>query len=206
MTPADLDAVTIDAYGTLVELDRPVRRLRAALAARGAERDEDAVGRALGAEIAYYRAHKLEGADAASLARLRRRCAGVFVEALGCPELEFADDFLAALVFAPLPGVVPALERLRAHGLALAVVSNWDVGLHEHLRAIGLAAYFDAVVSSAEAGAEKPDAAPFRLALELLGVEPGRVLHVGDDDADRHGAAAAGMLFARAPLAGAVAA
>jgi putative hydrolase of the HAD superfamily len=32
-------------------------------------------------------------------------------------------------------------------------------------------------------------------------VEPARALHVGDEDADRLGAAAAGLAFAEAPLA-----
>jgi FMN phosphatase YigB (HAD superfamily) len=41
----------------------------------------------------------------------------------------------------------------------------------------------------------------FRLALERLGVSAGRALHVGDGDADRDGAAAAGLAFEPAPLA-----
>jgi putative hydrolase of the HAD superfamily len=201
VTPAGLDAVTIDAYGTLVELDRPVERLREALAARGIERASDQVAAAFHAEVAYYTEHKTEGADAASLADLRARCARVFVDVLGLPELDFAADFLAAVVFRPLSGVPAALERLRAHGLALAVVSNWDIGLHEHLAALELAPFFAAVVTSAEAGAEKPDPALFRTALARLGVAPGRALHVGDAGADEQGAAAAGMRFAPAPLA-----
>ena len=40
------------------------------------------------AEMAYYREHHMEGRDAASLAELRRRCAGVLREQL--PEL--SDD------------------------------------------------------------------------------------------------------------------
>ena len=46
----------------------------------------------------------------------------------------------------------------------------------------------------AEAGASKPDPAPFRLALERLGVEAGRALHVGDTPAtDGDGASGAGL-------------
>ncbi|HZO62613.1 MAG TPA: HAD-IA family hydrolase, partial [Gaiellaceae bacterium] len=60
---------------------------------------------------------------------------------------------------------------------------------------------FSAVVTSAEAGAAKPDPAPFRLALDRLGVEPGRAVHVGDEPEDEQGSGAAGMRFAHAPLA-----
>jgi putative hydrolase of the HAD superfamily len=204
VTPAELDAVTIDGYGTLVALDRPVERLRTALAGRGIDRSDEAVRDAFAAEVRYYRDHKVEGRDAESLAVLRRRCAAVFADAAGARGLDFTDDFMASLVFEPLPGVREALERLRAHGLALAVVSNWDVGLHDHLEQLGLRPYFATVVTSAEAGVEKPDPAVFRLALERLGVDPARALHVGDDGADEAGAAAAGMRFAPAPLAEAV--
>ncbi len=195
-----LDAVTIDAYGTLVELVDPVPALQAALAARGVDRDAGQVEAAFRAEVAYYRPRSLEGRDAESLAALRRDCAGVFLREAGA-ELdagEFAAPFVEALVFRPVPGAVAAVERLAAQGLALAVVSNWDVGLHEKLGP--LASRFQCVVTSAEAGAPKPDPAVFLAALEQLGVEPGRALHVGDERSDEGGARAAGMRFRWAPL------
>jgi putative hydrolase of the HAD superfamily len=201
VNPAELDAVTLDAYGTLVELDRPVERLRDALAAHGVQRPGDEVAAAFRREVAYYAEHKTEGGDAASLADLRERCARVFTQALRLDGLDFTDPFVAALVFRPLPGVPGALERLRARGLALAVVSNWDVGLHEHLRTLELGRYFATVVTSAEVGAAKPDPAVFRVALDRLGISPSRTLHVGDDGADEAGASAAGIRFAPTPLA-----
>ena len=104
---------------------------------------------------------------------------------------------MSAIVFEPEPGALETVRRLRALGLALCVVSNWDCGLPEHLERLGIDL---AVVTSAEAGAEKPDPRIFRLALERLGVEPGRALHVGDSPEDEEGARAAGMRFAPAPL------
>jgi HAD superfamily hydrolase (TIGR01509 family) len=192
---SELDAVTIDAYGTLVTLVDPVPPLRAALAARGVERSAAEVEEAFRAEVDFYtpRSHEQP------LTELRRRCVAVFLEAARADldVEEFTPAFLDALVFEPLPGAVAALARLRAHGLALAVVSNWDETLPERMGAFDV----DAVVSSAEAGAPKPDPAVFRLALERLGVGPERALHVGDSPADEQGARAAGMRFAPAPLA-----
>jgi putative hydrolase of the HAD superfamily len=112
---------------------------------------------------------------------------------------------MASIRFDAIPGALETLATLRGRGIALAVVSNWDVGLSEHLDRVGAGELFSAVVTSAEAGAAKPDPAPFLLALDRLGVQPTRALHVGDEPEDEHGAAAAGMRFAQAPLDGAFA-
>ena len=199
-----LDAVTIDAYGTLVTLPDPVPLLAAALREHGAERTLEQVEQAFRAEVAYYVPRSHEGRDEATLALLRRDCARIFLEGAGAGEVDaeaFRHAFVAALRFIPVPGAVEACEALVARGYALAVVSNWDIGLHDHVRKLGLDL---PVVTSAEAGAPKPDPAIFRLALERLGVPPERALHVGDSDADEEGARAAGLRFRPAPLAAAV--
>jgi putative hydrolase of the HAD superfamily len=199
---AELDAVTVDGFGTLVQLLDPVPGLAASLAEREVDRDPETVRAAFRAEVAYYRPEALRGRDTESLAQLRRDCTRVFLEAAGAdlePE-SFVDDFMAAIRFEAVPGAIETLEGLRRRGLALAVVSNWDIGLSEHLGRIGADRLFATVVTSAEASAAKPDPAAFRLALERLAVQPARALHVGDEDEDRQGAAAAGMRFAPAPL------
>jgi putative hydrolase of the HAD superfamily len=92
-----------------------------------------------------------------------------------------------------------ALRALRAAGMRLVVVSNWDVSLHEALAATGLAPLVDAAVSSAEAHAAKPDPAIFARALALAGtpgepVAPADALHAGDSpEHDVAGARAAGI-------------
>jgi putative hydrolase of the HAD superfamily len=85
--------------------------------------------------------------------------------------------------------------------LPLAVVANWDIGLHEHLARLGMTERFVAILTSAEAGAEKPDPRIFGLALERLGVRPEEAVHVGNEDVDRLGASAAGLAFEPVPLA-----
>ena len=198
---AELDAVTLDAHGTLVELVDPVPDLDRGLRERGIERSGRETARAFATEVEYYREHAHEGRDAETLAQLRLRCTAVFLDALEAelaPEA-FVDVFVGSIRFGALPGVRPSLRTLRRRGLALAVVSNWDVGLHAHLDEVGLGGL--AVVTSAEAGASKPAPAAFELAIERLGVRPDRILHIGDSDADEEGARAAGLRFAPAPLA-----
>jgi FMN phosphatase YigB (HAD superfamily) len=196
----DVDAVTIDAYGTLVLLRDPVPALRAALAARDVERSDGAVREAFAAEVAYYVPRSHEGRDADSLAALRRACAQVFLDAAGADTLDAGEfPFVASLAFELVPGGREACGDLLQAGLRLCVVSNWDIGLTEHLQRLGLEL---PVVTSAEAGAAKPDPAVFALALHRLGVaDPARAVHVGDDAADEAGARAAGLRFEPAPLA-----
>jgi len=199
----ELDAVTIDAFGTLITLADPVGPLRAALAARGVARTDDEVRRAFAAEVAYYVPRSHEGRDEATLALLRRDCARVFLDAADAEldEGEFTGAFVGSLVFEAVPGAEEACRSLAEAGLRLAVVSNWDVGLAEHLAGLGLDTLVETVVTSAEAGAPKPAPAVFKLALARLGATPARAVHVGDAPADEEGARAAGMRFEPAPFA-----
>jgi putative hydrolase of the HAD superfamily len=202
---AELDAVTVDGFGTLVQLVDPVPALARALRKLGIEREAGVVRHAFETEVAYYRPAAVNGRDPQSLAALRLECTRVFLEAANAgAEVEpgsFVDSFMGAIAFEPIPGALEMLAGLRSRGLELAVVSNWDVGLAEHLERIGAASLFSAIVTSADAGAAKPDPAVFRLALERLGVDQARALHVGDEPQDEEGALAAGMRFAHAPLA-----
>jgi putative hydrolase of the HAD superfamily len=189
VSAAALDAVTIDAYGTLLELRDPVGSL--ARIAPGFARND--VDRAFRAEVEYYSAYSVEARDESSLTKLRSDCARVFNEQLGSSLTP--QEFMAALDFVWIDGAAEAVGRLRDRGLAVAVVSNWDISLHDRLASLRIP-----VVTSAEAGARKPQPEIFRLALERLGVAPERALHVGDSGDDEDGARAAGLAFAPAPL------
>jgi putative hydrolase of the HAD superfamily len=92
------------------------------------------------------------------------------------------------------PEVPEVLDALRARGLRLGVISNWDTRLPELLRQLDLARRFDVLVYSSAVGVEKPDPRIYRRALRELGVEPRASLHVGDSRLeDLEGAIAAGM-------------
>ena len=93
----------------------------------------------------------------------------------------------------PFPGVVEALERLRAARLKLACVTNKARAFTTPLLAkSGLAPLLDAVVTPDEAGRRKPHPAPFLRACELLGVAPAQACVIGDSANDAEGARAAG--------------
>lgn len=181
-------AVFLDALGTLVELEPPQPWLAAELGVP----DDDRLAGALRAEMAYYREHSHEGRDERSLAELRGRCAELLSERLGV-EVP-VERMMASIRFRAHPDAEPALRELRDLGMRLVCVSNWDVSLPRVLEACGLDWLLDGVVTSASAGARKPDPAIFAPALAIAGCEAGEALHVGDTAAeDVRAARAAGI-------------
>jgi putative hydrolase of the HAD superfamily len=190
-------AALLDALGTLVELERPWPHLVAELRARGVSVGEDDCKRAMLAEMAYYKRNHDDAKDFAGLKDLRRRCAAIVQGELGTalPVADVEDAMLAAIRFRPYSEVPGVLAALRDRGVARVVVSNWDVSLHDVLERTQLRPLVDAVVTSAEFGAAKPDPAIFARALELAGgVAAADAVHAGDDvEADVEGAKAAGI-------------
>ena len=99
------------------------------------------------------------------------------------------------------PHTRATLVRLLKMGIRLAVVT--DAPRREawlRLVALGIHHLFDVVVTFEDTGKQKPDPAPFRKALELLDIEAGEALMVGDwAERDMTGAARLGIgtVFAR---------
>lgn len=193
-------AILLDALGTLLTFEAPAPHLRAELETRlGVDVGERSAAAAIAAEMSYYRAHLHEGRDAVALAGLRRRCAEAMRPALPPPaggaDAELLEAaLLGALRFRAYHDAPPALKALRAAGVRLVVLSNWDASLHERLAETGLAALVDGALASAELGAAKPDPAAFAAALAVAGVGAAAAWHVGDSlDADVAGAGAAGL-------------
>jgi 2-haloalkanoic acid dehalogenase type II len=77
----------------------------------------------------------------------------------------------------PFPDTRPALERTRAAGVRLVIVSNTDRDIMEHtLRQLEVP--FDDVQVAEDVSAYKPADVVFERALERIGEAPGDVLHV----------------------------
>ena len=200
--PCPRRALLVDAMGTLIHLTAPAPLLRAALRdGHGVEVSLAAAEDALRAEIAFYRAHMLEGRDRASVSDLQSRCALVLRAALppACGAERIApaamtDVLLDALRFAAYPDAAPALRAARERGQRIVVVSNWDASLPRALAQAGLASLLDAIVTSAAFGAAKPDPAIFAHALTRASAPACAALHAGDSlTEDVAGARAAGV-------------
>jgi HAD superfamily hydrolase (TIGR01509 family) len=192
--------VLFDAGNTLLYLDHE-RMASAVGAALGLPITAAALDRSMGAATLA-----VEGASGVGRERTDRERARVYLEALftgaGVPpeRMEEVARTLQRLHqewhlwCRTAPGTREALDRLRAAGLRLGVVSNSDGRVEEALVAAGIRDRFDVVLDSALVGVEKPDPAIFRAALTTLGVAPNEVVYVGDlYDVDVVGARAAGI-------------
>ncbi len=96
----------------------------------------------------------------------------------------------------PLAGAEAMLGTLQDLGVRMAVVSNKTGSfLREEAEHLGWRHYFEHLVGAGDARADKPDAAPVRMALEVLGMESGeRVWFAGDAPVDMHCAVNSGCV------------
>jgi HAD superfamily hydrolase (TIGR01509 family) len=93
-----------------------------------------------------------------------------------------------------LPETHPYLEKLRAEGYFLGVISNSIGTMEEQLARLDLARHFETVIDSAIVGVEKPHPEIFKIALDRAGAKPQETIFVGDTHAtDIGGAQLAGL-------------
>jgi putative hydrolase of the HAD superfamily len=104
------------------------------------------------------------------------------------------EAFARGAAWRPVGGAAETLHTLKARGLKIALVSNYDGRLHRVVAELGLGPLFDAVIVSSETGWAKPSPRIYAAALAALAVEPGEALMVGDRaKEDGSGAKAAGL-------------
>ena len=104
------------------------------------------------------------------------------------------DTFLSRMTLAP--GVAELLAALRGRGVPTGICSDLTAHIqHRKMARLGLWEYIGALVTSEEAGAEKPSPRMFGLILGKLGVtDRAHAWFVGDSlEKDALGACAAGM-------------
>lgn len=77
-------------------------------------------------------------------------------------------------------GLGTALDRIRASGVKVAIISNSEGMLDRLFADLGIAQHFDLVVDSGRIGIEKPDPRIFQIAMSHFGISPKRTLHLGD--------------------------
>jgi len=94
-------------------------------------------------------------------------------------------------------GAKETLTSLHDRGIRLAIIANWDSSLGELVRRLDIGHLFEYIVSSQEAGVEKPDPAIFQVALKAMSLleNPCSVVYVGNEyRADVVGARSAGLM------------
>lgn len=93
------------------------------------------------------------------------------------------------------PNTMPTLIDLKSKGYKLGVISNGlTIKQYEKLVRLGLHHFFDFVITSEEAGVEKPDPAIYELAMKRMGCDPENSVMIGNNFKDDiMGAIDAGM-------------
>jgi len=94
----------------------------------------------------------------------------------------------------PLPGLLNFMEEAKDRGFSLALVTNApEENVEAILLALDLGVFFDEVVLSDEVGPVKPDPAPYKAALEKLGIGPEEALAFEDSTSGIASAVGAGI-------------
>jgi HAD superfamily hydrolase (TIGR01509 family) len=188
-----LTAVLLDLDDTILDnqagLEAAWERVSAELAARLGDVSPAAARVALGAASEWYWAdderHRRGRLD---MRGSRRAVVERVLETLGRPDPRIAEE-VAALYneirdasYAPFPGALEALARLRARTRALGLVTNGAADAQRaKIERWGLAAHFDVIAIEGEVGAGKPDPRHFGHALAALGADPTATLMAGDN-------------------------
>jgi phosphoglycolate phosphatase len=93
-----------------------------------------------------------------------------------------------------LPGTDSVLRAAAAIGPQAVISNKQGALLRAEAAHLGWAPHFAALVGAGDAEADKPDPAPFRMALAACGVQPGaHVWYVGDTAMDMQAARRAGL-------------
>ena len=95
----------------------------------------------------------------------------------------------------PFPGVYEAFERIRSMGMTIGIGTNMTADWqYAKLERLGMTPFMDFIVTSEEAGVEKPDARLFELCAQKAGGAMSECAFVGDSlKSDALGARDAGM-------------
>lgn len=180
-----VETIFLDAGGVLVFPNW--KRVATALAAHGV--DADAATLASAEPLAKRRLDVQPNIQATNDAQRGWQYFNLVLEEAGVALSAATDAALADLrtyhddqnlwEFVP-SDVAPTLERLRALGLKLVVVSNANGRLRHLFDRVGLTDRVDVLFDSFEEGVEKPDPRLFHIALERSGSRPATTMHVGD--------------------------
>ena len=186
-------AIVFDFFGTLTDPRAEINRrpaFEATAAALGVPPDR--FWAAMGASypkriVGHY------GGTRSTLAAIARQCGVSPTES----ELDAAvavQETGAERVRPPRPGALALLDRLRAAGFRLGLISDCSSELCEAWPTTPYAPRIDAPVFSWQEGYGKPDQRLYTTAADRLGVSPAHCWYVGDGGSHEHaGARQAGM-------------
>lgn len=189
-----IDAIVFDLYGTLFDVHSVGAQCEAAFPGQGAAISQ--LWRQKQIEYTWLRSlmGRYEDFERVTEDALRHAC-----RSLGLPLREGQTQELAKayLTLSSFPEVPSALERLRALGLPLAILSNGSPRTIEKVVGhAGLKNSFAALISVDGLRIYKPHPSVYQLAVDRLGVSKERILFVSANAWDASGAKSFGFRVA----------
>lgn len=187
-TSEKICSVSFDVWGTLIDLNSFLNQIA----------DYTSKMRGVAREELYKRV--LEAYETSKSLRRRfpqvkpldllKKSRSIMAEALGVSQGDVENLIVEAVSKADVRSwvyddVSPALEALKGKGFRLGVIGNvlfWSSDLTMHiLNKVDLSAFFDAFAFADKLGFSKPDREIFLKYSEIIGCEPEKILHVGDN-------------------------
>lgn len=192
-----IEGIVFDKDGTLFDFEATwaawTARMIETLAADHGAAPED-VARAAGFDLGAMRF------DPASpvIAATNREAAECLARALPGADVDAVEERMkyavADMVLVPAVPLGPLMAGLGARGLALGVITNdTEFGARTHLDAAGIADRFAFVAGFDSGHGAKPEPGPLLAFARATGLDPARVLMVGDSTHDLIAGRAAGM-------------
>lgn len=149
---------------------------------------------------AWHMAEQRVGSDTAAIHNrmLRFQCMMELLDQPLFPHVKtlacaYWDTVLARME--PYPGVAELFQNLHENRIRIGIGTDMTAYIqYRKLEGLGLSAYVDMVVTSEEAGVEKPDPKFFRICVEKAGCPAGECAFIGDNlKKDVQGSIAAGL-------------
>jgi putative hydrolase of the HAD superfamily len=104
------------------------------------------------------------------------------------------QPLLQELTFVLFDDTIPTLKSLKERGLTTGLLTNATKNIMALQSKLGLDVYLDLIITSQEAGADKPEPPIFLAALKRAGITAVEAVYVGDQyDVDVAGARGAGI-------------
>ncbi len=189
----DIGACVFDAYGTLFDVHSAAARERAALGERA-----EAVSETWRLKQLQYTWLRTLMGHHVDFWRITGDALDYALESHGIDDPGLRERLMDCyLSLDAYPEVAGVLGRLKDAGIRCAILSNGSPDmLAAAVRNAKIADRLDAVLSVEEIGVYKPDPRVYRLAVDRLGVEAGRIAFQSSNAWDANGAAAFGFRVA----------